>query len=129
MISEAVFEQRLEEWARWTIGPTGMPGLGYSLVCPTFKEGVKTKGLPTPSCDRELQVEEAVLALAVRDRMAAEVIRAEYRAKPAYGDARFECPGNASSKTFRQLGIGERTFYNKLAIAKAAIWTAIYTRK
>ena len=87
MTSDSALEQRLEEWARWTHGPMGMAGLGYSPVCPMFREGVKSDRVPS-----------------------------------------FEDQGNGKDKTFRQLGIGERTFYNKLAIAKAAVWTSIYTR-
>lgn len=55
------------------------------------------------------------------DRNCAEVLRAEYKAHPAYGDARYEPPGSSLNKTLIQLGVSQRTYYSKLRLAKAFV--------
>lgn len=118
-------EQRLEEWARWAVGGFSMPGIGYSKVAPGFSEYIKHDRAPVVADDREVEIERAVGQLAKIDRIAAEVIRAEYHAHPRYGHAHWQDAGNACKRTYRQLGIGERTYRGKLEKAKAAVWVAI----
>ncbi|MFQ3232070.1 hypothetical protein [Reinekea sp.] len=123
------FERRLDEWACYVVGNYSIRGLGYSPVAPGFSEFVKNDRAPVVSDDREMEIERAVCALALRDPKAAEVIRAEYRAHPKYGDARFEDGGNAKQLTYRQLAISERTYRSKLEKAKDAIWVLVSMRK
>lgn len=124
-MTEQMLEQRLEEWARWAQGGMGMPGLYYSPTSPGFQETIKCDRTPVVSCDREMEVERAVATLSRRDRMAADVLRAEYRAQQRFGDARYETPGNDTGKTFKRLGIGRTTYYDKLNMTKNAVWVAI----
>lgn len=55
----------------------------------------------------------------------AEALRAEYRAHPAYGDARFEEVGNDHEKTLKRLGISRSTYHRKLALSHEYLLTVI----
>lgn len=137
-MNSTTLEQRLEEWARWVQGGASSAHLGYSDTAAGFTEfrGDSRPGLVV-SFERESEVEAAVGQLQVeghglrdsvrgkwirrpvhRYAQCAEVLRAEYRAHPAYGDARHEDTGNASPKTLKRLGISLPTYYRKLALAK-----------
>lgn len=134
-------ENRLEEWARWVQGGAIPARLGFSDHAAGFREylGGNTSG-PSVAMERQMEVEVTVGELASagqgifdpvhkkwiqrpvkRYQLCAEVLRAEYRAHPAYGDARYEETGNALPKTLKRLGISKRTYFRKLQVAKSYI--------
>lgn len=137
-MTQTELENRLEEWARWVQGGAIPAKLGFSDHAAGFLEHLPgTLGGPTVAMERQMEVESAVGALAsagqgvydiLRQRferppmkryeLCAEVLRAEYRAHPAYGDARYENTGNALPKTLKRLGISERTYYRKLELGR-----------
>ncbi|MDB2448961.1 hypothetical protein N9W78_01585 [bacterium] len=112
--------------------------LGFSSHAAGFREYIGGKaGGPPVAMERQMVVEVAVAKLSstgqgvydsVRKKwlsrpvtcyqLCAEVLRAEYRAHPAYGDARYEPPGKALPKTLKRLGISKRTYYRKLALSQ-----------
>nr|BDD48055.1 hypothetical protein 9 [Pseudomonadaceae bacterium] len=151
-------EMRLEEWARWAQGGMSPANLGYSKVAMGFSG---TRGKVSPDGiipnERQAEVEAAIARLYVeghgrRDEVrgkwiqkpnkayskCADIIRAHYRAHPAYGDARFEEPGNAVRKTILRLGLMEKggsieqediarnTYYRKLALARGWLLRELY---
>ena len=141
-------ENRLEEWARWVQGGAIPAKLGYSDHAAGFRERLPgTQGGPPVAMERQMEVESAVGELAsagqgvydtLRQRferppmkryeLCAEVLRAEYRAHPAYGDARYEEPGNALPKTLKRLGVSERTYYRKLELGKTFVFWCLTKR-
>jgi hypothetical protein len=125
-MSSENLEWRLEEWARWCLKGQVVNGLYYSPASPGFSEFIKNDRAPLVADDREMEIERAVSTLAKRDPIAAEVIRAEYRAHPRYGNAHYEDSGNDCKRTHRQIGISERTYRAKLEKARDAIFTVIY---
>lgn len=125
-IKDEYLEQRLEEWARWCLKGKVVNGLYYSPASPGFSEFIKSDRAPVVADDRELEIERAVYTLAKRDPVAAEVIRAEYRAHQKYGNANYEDSGNDCRRTHKQIGISERTYRWKLEKARDAVYTVIY---
>lgn len=131
-------ENRLEEWARWVQGGAIPANLGFSDHAAGFGEYLcSNPSGPPVAMERQMEIEVAVGELASiglgvfdqvckkwtkppvkRYQLCAEVLRAEYRAHPAYGDARYENSGNALPKTLKRLGISERTYYRKLELGK-----------
>lgn len=135
MITESALNERLEEWAIWAQGGACPANLGYSSITPSTSSGPRQHHQVMMS--RQEEVEAAVMRLHVaghgmydsirsnwiskpqkRLALCAEVIRAEYRAHPAYGDARHEAPGNDTEKTLKRLAISRATYYRKLGLAK-----------
>lgn len=133
-------EERLEEWARWVQGGSAPAQLGYGSTSPGFGDGSAKPLGQLISSERQMEIEAAVADLhalghgiwdgvhskwvrkpAKRYLHCAEVLRAEYKAHPAFGDARYEPPGTSVNKTLKQLGVSERTYYAKLLLAKAFI--------
>jgi len=137
MMTDAALDNRLEHWARWVHGGACPAKLDYAKTAPGFRERTGQPHGPLLTEDGPEAVEAAVSQLQVKGHglyddvrrkwirkprkayaQCAEVLRAEYRAHPAYGDARFEETGNATEKTLARLGISQRTYYRKLALAK-----------
>lgn len=135
-------EERLEEWARWVQGGSAPAQLGYGSTSPGFGDSRARPLGQLISSERQMEVEASVAELQVlghgikdetrgiwtrkpnkRYRNCAEVIRAEYKAHPAYGDARYESPGSSMDRTLRQLRVSQRTYYSKLSLAKKYIAT------
>jgi len=137
MLTATALEQRLEEWAIWVVHGGACPmNLGYPSSAPGTA-GSGSRQTHQVTMTRQEEVEAAVMRLhvaghgvydSVREKwickpqkrlaLCAEVLRAEYRAHPAYGDARFEAPGNDNDKTLRRLDISRPTYYRKLNKAK-----------
>nr|BDD45204.1 hypothetical protein 10 [Saccharospirillaceae bacterium] len=144
MLTKAALEQRLEEWAIWVQGGAVPVNLGYSCTAPGFSDSVGGGDGHLVTMSRQEAVEAAVMQLQVlghgvwdstrhkwihkpRKRYAkcAEVLRAEYRAHPAYGDARFEEVGNDHEKTLKRLGMSRSTYHRKLALSLEFLLTVI----
>lgn len=142
MMTEQALDMLLEEWAIWVQGGACPASLGYSSAAPSTGNGPKQNH--QVMMIRQEEVEAAVMQLQVaghgmydsirrswiskpqkRFELCAEVLRAEYRAHPAYGDARHEEPGNGTDKTLRRLGISQSTYYRKLSLAKEFILVLI----
>lgn len=140
MLTATALEQRLEEWAIWVVHGGACPmNLGYPSTAPG-STGFGSRQSHQLTMTREEEVEAAVMRLQVaghgvydsirgkwitkpqkRFAQCAEVLRAEYRAHPAYGDARYEAPGNDSDRTLKRLGISRPTYYRKLNHARAFV--------
>lgn len=146
-MSPTELENRLEEWARWVQGGAIPANLGFSDHAAGFREymGENTSGPPV-AMERQMEIEVAVGELASagqgvfdqvrkkwirqpirRYQLCAEVLRAEYRAHPAYGDARYESTGNAMPKTLKRLGTSERTYFRKLKLGKEFIHSKLHS--
>lgn len=133
-------EERLEEWARWVQGGSAPAQLGYGSTSPGFGDSSAKPLGQLISSERQMEIEAAVAELqllgqGIKDKArgkwirkpnkgymnCAEILRAEYKAHPAYGDARYEPPGTAVDKTLKQVGVSKRTYYSKLRLAKLFI--------
>lgn len=133
-------EERLEEWARWVQGGSAPAQLGYSSTAPGFGDSRAKPLGQLISSERQMEIEAAVAELqllgeGIKDEVrgkwirkpnkgymnCAEILRAEYKAHPAYGDVRYEPPGSSVHKTLKQLGVSERTYYTKLRLSKSFI--------
>lgn len=142
MHTEAALNERLEEWAIWVQGGACPANLGYSRIAPGTSSGPRQHH--QVMMNRQEEVESAVMELYVaghgmydsirgswiskpqkRLELCAEVLRAEYRAHSAYGDARYETPGNCTDKTLKRLGISRSTYYRKLCLAKDFVTSLI----
>lgn len=133
-------EERLEEWARWVQGGSAPAQLGYGSTSPGFGDSSAKPHGQLISSERQMEIEAAVAELqllgeGIKDEVrgkwtrkpnkgymnCAEILRAEYKAHPSYGDARYESPGSSVGKTLRQIGVSQRTYYSKLRLAKSFI--------
>lgn len=140
MMTEHALHVQLEEWAIWVQSGTPTAKLGYSRTAAGFSDYSRTGQSGTVLMSRQEEVERAVMKLQIQGQgvydtsrrqwvqrpekryaQCAEVLRAHYRAHPAYGHAQYEEPGNATPKTLHRLGIGQTTYYRKLALAMAFV--------
>jgi hypothetical protein len=140
MITEHALQVQLEEWAIWVQSGTPTAKLGYSQYAAGFSGRAPGGQGDTVLMSRQEEVERAVMQLQIQDHgvydttrrqwvqrpekrysQCAEVLRAHYRAHPAYGHAAYEEPGNATPKTLHRLGIGQKTYYRKLGLAMAFV--------
>lgn len=131
-------DHRLEEWAIWVQGGAPAAKLGYSQYAAGFSGQIISSQNGAVLMTRQEEVEQAVMKLQIqghgvydtsrrkwvtrpekRYAQCAEVIRAHYRAHPAYGDARYEELRISSGKTLHRLGISQATYYRKLDLALA----------
>ena len=134
-------EIRLEEWARWVQEGAGKAALGYSPIAAGFGPAIKQEACSAPLIgeDRPAEIESAVSKLAAlgkgikdgrgiwlrkprkRFERLDDVLRAEFRAHPMYGDIRYEGKGNLRESVIKSMGMSKETYYRKVRTAKTAL--------
>lgn len=134
-------EIRLEEWARWVQSGAGKAALGYSPVAAGFGQAIKQEACSAPLIaeDRPAEIEAAVSRLATlgkgikdgrglwlrkprkRFERLDDVLRAEYRAHPMYGDIRYEGKGEIRESVIKSMGMSKETYYRKVRAAKSEL--------
>jgi|SRR5690554_3588833 len=130
-LTDEEFDRRMQNWAIWC--QNGRRGAYAGYTCPLATMMARTGGHGSRalvgavlSDDQEQEIERCVMCLAAQDLVAAEVIRAEYKAHPRYGQADGAFSGRETrERTCKQLKISMRTYEGKLQLGRMVIRTSL----
>lgn len=134
-ITDEEFDRRMQSWAIWCQNGQQGAVVGYtsplaSMLSRSGAHGSRVLVGSVMSDDQEQEIERCVMCLAAQDLVAAEVIRAEYKAHPRYGQADGAFSGRETrERTCKQLKISMRTYEGKLQLGRMVIRTALMARR
>lgn len=129
VLTDEEFDRRMENWAFWC--QHGSQGVYTGYASSFAVVGSRSDRGAPPSMavlvdDQEQEIERCVMCLAAQDLVAAEVIRAEYKAHPRYGQADGAFSGRETrERTCKQLKISMRTYEGKLQLGRMVIRTSL----